>query len=313
MNKESKIYVAGHQGMVGSAIVRVLLKEGYKNLILRSRKELNLFNQSAVNAFFQKEKPDYVIVAAARVGGIAANMENPAEFLYENLEIQNNVIWHAHMHGVKKLLFLGSSCIYPRESAQPMKEEYLMDGKPEPTNEGYSIAKIAGIKLCEKIYSQYNQHFLSCMPTNIYGERDNFDPDSSHVIPALMRRMHSAKITGKNSVVVWGSGNTRREFLYVDDLANAIVFLMRHYNNAQFVNIGTGEDVSIKGLAFAIKRIVGFEGELIFDTTKPDGMPKKLLDVNKIHTLGWHHKVSIDEGLRKTYKWFIENYGGTKK
>ncbi|OGQ46675.1 MAG: GDP-fucose synthetase, partial [Deltaproteobacteria bacterium RIFCSPLOWO2_02_FULL_46_8] len=280
MNKNSKIYIAGHTGMVGSAVLKRLKGEGLSNLLLVTREELNLLNQKTVEDFFQKHRPEYVIVCAARVGGIKANMTHPAEFLYENLSIQNNIIWSAHEQGVKKLLFLGSSCIYPRECPQPMKEEYFMDGKPEHTNEGYAFAKIAGMKLCEYIYTEFDKKFISCMPTNIYGENDNFDPESSHVIPALIRRMHAAKINSAKEVVIWGSGNSRREFLHVDDLADAIYFLMQNYDRKQFLNIGTGEDISIKELAFMIKDIVGYEGELIFDTTKPDGMPKKLLNVS---------------------------------
>lgn len=307
MEKDSKIYIAGHNGMVGSAIVRELKTLGYSNLIVRTRQELDLTHQASVADFFKKERPDYVILAAARVGGIAANMASPAGFLFENLEMQNNVIWNAHLNGVKKLMFLGSSCIYPRNCPQPMKEEYLMDGKPEPTNEGYALAKISGLKLCEKIYEQYGEKFISCMPTNIYGVNDNFDEKSSHVIPSLMRRMHEAKNEGKPEVVVWGSGNTRREFLYVDDLAKAVVWLMNNYADKQFVNIGTGADVSIKELAQLIRKTVGYEGNIVFDSTKPDGMPKKLLDVTKAQKLGWHYDIELEEGLKKTYDWYLKN------
>ena len=292
--------------MVGSAVLKRLKGEGLSNLLLVTREELNLLNQKTVEDFFQKHRPEYVIVCAARVGGIKANMTHPAEFLYENLSIQNNIIWSAHEQGVKKLLFLGSSCIYPRECPQPMKEEYFMDGKPEHTNEGYAFAKIAGMKLCEYIYTEFDKKFISCMPTNIYGENDNFDPESSHVIPALIRRMHAAKINSAKEVVIWGSGNSRREFLHVDDLADAIYFLMQNYDRKQFLNIGTGEDISIKELAFMIKDIVGYEGELIFDTTKPDGMPKKLLNVSRLYQLGWRRAMSLSNGLKKTYKWFLE-------
>lgn len=304
MDKTSKIYVSGHKGMVGSAIVRHLEKEGFNNLILKNRLELNLLDQMQVRHFFEQEKPDYVILSAARVGGIKANIEHPAAFLYENLQIQNNVIWSALHNNVKKLMFLGSSCVYPRNCSQPMKEEYLLDGKPEPTNEGYALAKVAGIKLCEKIYEQYRRHFISCMPTNIYGENDNFSNDSSHVIPALIKRMHEAKFNNFPEVIIWGSGESRREFLYVDDLAEAIFWLMKNYNEKQFLNIGTGEDISIKELAFMIKNIVGYKGELVFDITKPDGMPKKLLDVSRIQALGWKYRINFNDGLIKTYEFY---------
>lgn len=307
MNKNSKIYIAGHEGLVGSAILRKFKKEGFLNLVLTTRPELDLLNQGAVDDFMAKEKPEYVILAAARVGGIKANMTYPADFLYENLQIQNNVIWAALKNDVKKLLFLGSSCIYPRAGAQPMKEEYFMDGKVEPTNEGYALAKIAGIKLCEKIFKQYGKCFISCMPTNIYGSGDNFDLESSHVIPALIRRLHEAKINGAGEAVIWGSGASRREFLHVDDLADAVFWLMQNYEQKEFLNIGTGEDVSIKELAFLLKEILGYGGQLVFDATKPDGMPKKLLDVSKINALGWKHKIDLKEGLAATYEWFLNN------
>ncbi len=304
MDKHSRIYVAGHRGMVGSAVVRLLRARGYANLVLRTHDELDLLDQGAVREFFRTEKPEFVILGAARVGGIKANMTYPADFLYENLQIQNNVIWTAHEVGVAKLLFLGSSCIYPRGCDQPMREEYLLAGKPEPTNEGYAIAKIAGMKLCEKIYEQYGQKFISCMPTNLYGEGDNVNPDSSHVIPALLRRFHEAKRDGAAEVVIWGSGESRREFLDVDDLAEAVLFLMERYDERQFLNVGTGEDVSIKELAFMIRDLVNYEGRLVFDATKPDGMPKKLLDVSRLHALGWRHRTALPEGLAKTYEWF---------
>ena len=306
MKKNSKIYVAGHAGLVGSAVVRKLGSAGYTNILVRSRNELDLLSQGSVRDFFKKEKPEYVIDCAARVGGIKANMESPADFLYENLEIQNNIIWQSHQSGVRKLLFLGSSCIYPRECPQPMKEESLLTGKVEPTNEGYALAKIAGIKLCEKIYEQYGKKFISCMPTNIYGENDNFDQNSSHVIPALIGRIHEAKKGDRPEVVIWGSGESRREFLYVDDLADAILWLMENYDEKQFLNVGTGEDISIKELAYKIKEAVGYEGKLVFDITKPDGMPKKLLDVSKMEALGWQHKISFDDGLKKTYEFYLE-------
>jgi len=308
MNKNAKIYIAGHTGMVGSAVTSRFKKAGYNNLLLKQQEELNLLNQNEVANFFSKERPEYVIFCAARVGGIKANMTYPAEFLYENLEMQNNVIWQSHLSDVKKFLFLGSSCIYPRNCQQPMKEEYLLDGKPEPTNESYSLAKIAGIKLCEKIYKEYRQNFIACMPTNIYGENDNFNPESSHVIPALIGRIHQAKINNSAEVVVWGSGKSRREFLHVTDLADAILWLMENYNDQDFLNIGTGQDISIKELALMIKDIVGFEGKLTFDVNKPDGMPKKLLDVSKINNLGWKYTIGLDEGMQATYKWFLNNY-----
>lgn len=306
IQKNSKIYIAGHAGMVGSAITRRFKKEGFDNLILKTKEELDLLDQKAVRVFFEKEKPEYVILAAAKVGGIGANIIHQADFLYENLEIQNNVIWQAHLSNVKKLLFLGSSCIYPPNLPQPIKEEYFLVGSLEPSNEGYAMAKIVGMKLCEKINEQYQKNFISCMPCNIYGENDNFDPESSHVIPALMQRMHNAKLNKIDSVVVWGSGRSCREFLYVDDLADAVLWLMENYNEKQFLNIGTGKDITIKELAFIIKDVVEYEGELVFDTTKPDGMPKRFLDVSKIQALGWKHKINFDDGLKKTYKFYLD-------
>jgi GDP-L-fucose synthase len=307
MEKSAKIYVAGHKGLVGSAVVRRLKNEGYDNLVLRTRDELDLMDQDAVREFFMSEKPEYAVDSAAKVGGIKANMTWPAEFLYENLQIQNNLIWSAKDSGVKKFLFLGSSCIYPLESPQPMKEEYFMQGKPEPTNEAYAYAKITGMKMCEYIFDEFKMNFTSCMPTNIYGENDNFDPETSHVIPSLLRRMHEAKANNSPEVVIWGTGVSRREFLHVDDLADAIVWLLQNYNERQFLNIGTGEDISIKELAETIKRLVGYEGNLTFDSSKPDGMPKKLLDVSKLHEAGWRHKISFEEGLKRTYSWYLES------
>ncbi|HZP55167.1 MAG TPA: GDP-L-fucose synthase [Candidatus Saccharimonadales bacterium] len=304
MNKNSKIFIAGHRGLVGSAIVRKLQTDGYKKLLLKTRQELDLTDKTVVENFFKKEKPELVVLAAAKVGGIKANMTYPSEFLYENLQIQDNVIWSAHQNGVKKLLFLGSSCIFPRNSAQPMKEEYFLEGRPEPTNEAYAIAKIAGLKFCEYIYEEFSKQFVSCMPTNIYGPGDNFDFESSHVIPALMRRMHEAKLNKTPEVVVWGTGNTRREFLHCDDLADAVLFLLQNYKNKQFINVGTGEDISIKELAHLIKEVVGYKGNLVFDSTKPDGFPRKLLDVSRIHKLGWHHKIPFEKGLKDTYSWY---------
>lgn len=309
MKKNSKIYLAGHSGLVGSAISRELQKQKYSKLILKSHKELNLLDQKAVNKFFDEETPEYVVLAAARVGGIKANMTYSADFLYENLQIQNNVLWAALKYNVSKLLFLGSSCIYPRDCPQPMKEEYFMTGRPEPTNEGYALAKICGMKLCEKIYEQYGRIFISCMPTNVYGENDNFDLDSSHVIPALMRRMHEAKVKKIKEVVIWGSGQSRREFLHVDDLARAVVWMLEKYDRKEFINIGTGEDISIKDLAYLIKDIVNYEGELVFDNTKPDGMPKKLLDVSKMKKYGFSPSINLKEGLKSTYEFYLKMYG----
>lgn len=311
MDKSAKIFVAGHRGMVGSAIVRLLEKRGYNNLVLKTRQELDLMDQKAVEKFFEEEKPEYVIDSAARVGGIKANMEHPAEFLYENLQIQNNLIWTSKNIGVKKFLFLGSSCIYPRECPQPMKEEYFMEGKPEPTNEGYAIAKIAGMKLCEYIYREHGIKFVSCMPTNIYGENDDFNPETSHVIPSLIRRMIEAQETNQPEVVIWGTGVSRREFLYVDDLADAVVWLLENYEDKEFLNVGTGEDISIKELAEIVQRLVGYEGKLVFDSTKPDGMPKKLLDVSRLRATGWKHQIAFEDGLQKTIDWFRANKSRT--
>jgi GDP-L-fucose synthase len=307
MQKDAKIYVAGHRGLVGSAIVRRLQKAGYNNLLTRTHKELDLKDSAAVRDFFQAEVPEYVIDSAAKVGGIKANMEHQADFLYDNLQIQNNIIWNAKEVGVKKLLFLGSSCIYPLDSPQPMKEEYFMTGKPEPTNAGYAWAKIAGMELCNAIQDQFKLNFISCMPTNIYGVGDSFDPEHSHVIPGLMKRMHDAKLAKTPQVEIWGTGNTRREFLYVDDAADAILWLMENYDEPQFLNVGTGEDISIKELAHLMKDVVGYEGELFFDTSKPDGFPRKLLDVSKLNKLGWKHQTSFEDGLKTTYEWFLAN------
>lgn len=307
MDKNARIFIAGHRGLVGAAIVRHLEKKGYTNLITRTRQELDLLDTEAVKNFFDIEQPEYVIDSAAKVGGIKANMTYPAEFLYENLQIQNNLIWSAKEVGVKKFLFLGSSCIYPRDCPQPMKEEYFMQGPPEPTNQGYAYAKITGMKMCEYIYDEHNLTFTSCMPTNIYGENDNFDPESSHVIPALLRRFHEAKINNAPEIVIWGTGASRREFLHVDDLADAVVFLLENYNEKQFLNVGTGEDISIKELAEMIQKLVGYTGKLVFDATKPDGMPKKLLDVSKLTDAGWHYKIGFEEGLKRTYDWFLAN------
>ena len=306
MDKATKIFVAGHRGLVGSAIVRKLESEGFTNLVLRTREELDLMDQKAVLSFFQTEKPECVIDSAAKVGGIKANMTYPAEFLYQNLQIQNNLIWSAKETSVKRFLFLGSSCIYPRECPQPMKEEYFMEGKPEPTNEAYAYAKIAGMKLCEYIYDEFGMNFTSYMPTNIYGEGDNFNPETSHVIPSLIHRMHEAKVNNASEVVIWGTGVSRREFLHVDDLGDAVVWLMNNYKEKQFLNIGTGVDISIKELAEMVKETVGYQGELVFDATKPDGMPRKLLDVSRLHEAGWHHKIDFETGLKRTYEWYLD-------
>jgi GDP-L-fucose synthase len=299
MNKNSKIYVAGHRGMVGSAIVRKLKAEGFSNLVLKTSKELDLRDQKAVEAFFQIEKPEYVFLAAAKVGGIVANNVYRGEFIYENLMIQSNVIHHAHVIGVKKLLFLGSSCIYPKMCPQPIKEEYLLSGYLENTNEPYAIAKIAGLKTAESYRKQYGSNFISAMPTNLYGPNDNYDLQNSHVLPALIRKFHDAKANNIPSVEIWGTGSPMREFLHVDDLADASVYLMQNYEGDQHVNVGTGEDISIKDLALMVKELVGYPGELKFNTDKPDGTPRKLLDVTKIHAIGWKHKINLREGIQK--------------
>jgi len=308
MKKNSKIYIAGHNGLVGSAIKRNLEKKGFENLIYKSRKELDLMNEKAVQNFFEKEKPEYVFLAAAKVGGIKANNDFPADFIYQNLKIQNNIIHQSHKNKVKKLLFLGSSCIYPRECSQPIKEQYLLSGSLEKTNEAYAVAKIAGIKMCQSYNKQYGTKFISVMPTNLYGINDNFDLETSHVLPALIRKFHEAKINNQKEVVMWGTGKAKREFLFVDDLAEACVFLMQNYSKSDIVNIGTGEDISIKELAEIIKKIVGFEGEIVNDTTKPDGTPRKLLDVSMINKIGWKYKTKLKEGVKETYKWFIKKY-----
>ncbi len=308
MEQESKIYVAGHRGLVGSAIVRTLRENGYHNLILKTSQELNLTRQTDVETFFATERPEYVFLAAAKVGGINANNTYRAEFLYDNLMIEANIIHSAYLYNVKKLLFLGSSCIYPKFCPQPMKEEYLLTDFLEPTNEPYAIAKITGIKLCENYCRQYGVNFISAMPTNLYGPYDNFDLANSHVLPALIRKTHEAKISNAKQVEIWGTGSALREFLYVEDLAKALLFLMNHYNDIQFVNVGTGEEISIKDLALLIKDVVGYEGELAFDPSKPDGTPRKLLDTSKINAAGWKAEVSLRQGLEVTYNWFLENY-----
>lgn len=307
MLKNSKIYVAGSNGMVGSAIVRNLRNKGFENIITKSSKDLDLRSQKEVFTFFETEKPEYVFLVAAKVGGIYANNAYPAEFLYDNMMIQNNVIHAAHVHNVEKLLFLGSSCIYPKMAPQPLKEDYLLTGALEPTNEAYAIAKIAGLKMCQYYKQQYGANFISAMPTNLYGINDNFNLQNSHVLPALLRKFIEAKHNNEQDVVVWGSGSPMREFLFVDDLAEACVFLMMNYNDGETINIGTGEDVTIKELAETIKEIVGFSGSLVFDATKPDGTPRKLLDVSKINNLGWKHEVSLKEGIQKTLHWIEEH------
>lgn len=307
MNKKDKIYIAGHRGMVGSAIVRKLKSEGFDNIVTRGSKELDLKEQSAVREFFAKEKPDHVVLAAAKVGGIQANNVYRAQFLYENLMIQNNVIHSAYENGVKKLLFLGSSCIYPKMAPQPLKEESLLTGLLEQTNEPYAIAKIAGIKMTESYRRQYGVNYISAMPTNLYGPNDNYDLNNSHVLPALIRKFHTAKITNAPSVEVWGTGSPMREFLHVNDLADACYFLLQNYNDELFVNIGTGEDLSIKALAEMIKDIVGFTGELKWNTEKPDGTPRKLMDVSRLHNLGWKHKIDLREGITSVYAEFAKS------
>lgn len=302
MKKSSKIYIAGHRGMVGSAILRNLQAKGFTNLITRTSSELDLRNPSAVEEFFAKEKPEYVFLAAAKVGGIMANNTYRGEFLYDNMMIQNNVIHHAHLNNTNKLLFLGSSCIYPKMAPQPLKEEYLLTGTLEATNEPYAIAKIAGIKMCDAYRSQYNSNFISAMPTNLYGPNDNYDLNNSHVLPAMLRKFHEAKLVGNKNVELWGSGTPLREFLHVDDLAEACFFMMENYDDFGQVNIGVGEDLSIKELAEMIQKIVGHEGEIIWDSSKPDGTPRKLMDVSKINNLGWKAKIGLEEGITKVYQ-----------
>jgi GDP-L-fucose synthase len=304
MQKEGKIYLAGHRGMVGSAIYRKLIAEGYHNLVTRELADLDLRRQDAVEAFFEKERPDYVFLAAAKVGGIVANNTYRADFLYENLMIQNNVIHQSYRTGVRKLLFLGSSCIYPKLAPQPLREDYLLTGLLEPTNEPYAIAKIAGIKLCDAYRSQYGCNFISVMPTNLYGPNDNYDLQNSHVLPALIRKFHEAKIRGDAGVEVWGTGSPLREFMHVDDLAAACYYLMHHYDEPGLVNIGVGEDISIRDLAFLVRDIVGFTGDIHFNTSKPDGTPRKLMDVSKLHSFGFRHKISLEQGIRMVYEDF---------
>lgn len=307
MNKQAKIYIAGHGGLVGSAIVHKLHDEGYRNLLLRKRSELDLSSQQAVRDFFSSERPEYVIDSAAKVGGIGDNIAHPAEYLYENLQIQNNLFWSAKEANVKKFIFLGSSCIYPTDSPQPIREESFMKGDPGHATEAYAHAKIAGIKLCEYIYDEYHMSFISCAPTNIYGEGSSFDPNTAHVIPSLIHRIHQAKKNNIPTVTVWGTGKSRREFLYVDDLADAVVWLMNHYDSKQFLNVGTGEDISIKDLAIMVKKLIGYSGDILFDSSKPDGATRRQLDVSRLHTAGWHHKTNLNEGLSRTYEWYLAN------
>jgi len=308
MEKEARIYIAGHRGMVGSAIYRKLEKEGFHNFVTRTSATLDLRNQQQTADFFEQEKPEYVFLAAAKVGGIEANNTYRAEFLYDNLQIQNNVINSSYLSGVKKLMFLGSSCIYPKLAPQPLKEEYLLTGLLEPTNEPYAIAKIAGIKMCDAYRAQYGCNYISVMPTNLYGYNDNYHPQNSHVLPALIRRFHEAKHQNSPYVVIWGTGSPKREFLFADDLAEACYYLMQNYDEEGLVNVGTGEDISIKDLALLIKNIVGYTGEISFDTSKPDGTPRKLMDVTKLHSKGWRHKIELEEGIKLAYQDFLNKY-----
>lgn len=307
MEKNSKIYVAGHRGLVGSAIVRGLKAKGYTNIIGRTHKELDLMNNVAVEEFFKTEKPEYVFLAAAKVGGIYANATYPADFIFQNLQIQQNVIGNAFKYNVKKLMFLGSSCIYPKMCPQPIKEEYLLSGYLEETNEGYALAKISGLKMCQFFNKQYGTNYISVMPTNLYGPYDNFSGINSHVMPALIRRFHEAKVNNAPEVVVWGSGTPLREFLYSEDMADACIYLMETYEGNDFFNIGTGKEITIKGLAELIKEVVGYEGKIVWDSTKPDGTPRKLLDVSKLEKAGWKYKMELKDGVKEAYKWFLEN------
>lgn len=309
MEKNAKVFVTGHNGLVGSAIKRKLHETGHSEIITASRDELDLRSQCQVNDFFNEKKPEYVIHAAGKVGGIWVNNNYPAEFIYDNLIMAANVIHSAYNAGVKKLLFLGSSCIYPRMAPQPIREDYFMTGPLEPTNEAYAIAKISGIELCKFYRKQYKVDFISAMPTNLYGINDNFDLKTSHVLPALIRKFHEAKVNNEKKVVIWGTGKPRREFMYVDDLADALIFLMNHYSDEEHINVGTGEDVEIGELASIIKHVVDFKGDIEHDLTKPDGMPRKLLDVNKLHQLGWHHETELHQGIENVYRWYREQKG----
>ena len=307
MNKQDKIFVAGHRGLVGSAIVRNLKSKGYENLLLKIHQELDLMSQADVKQFFEENRPDGVVLAAAKVGGIHANETAPADFAYENLQMECNVIHYSHMYGVKKLLFLGSTCIYPKMAPQPITEEALLTGLLEPTNEGYAIAKIAGLLMCRYYKEQYGDNFISCMPTNLYGPHDNYDLQGSHVMPAMIRKFHDAKINRLSRVELWGTGSPLREFLYVDDMADACVYLLENYDGKMHVNIGTGKEITIFDLAEKIRKVVGYEGEIIWNKDMPDGTPRKLTDVTKLHELGWKHKVDLDEGIKLAYQWFCEN------
>ncbi len=304
MDLHSKVYIAGHRGLVGSALVRRLEAAGYRNLVVRTSAELDLRDQRATALFFSRERPDYVFLAAARVGGILANRDRPAEFIYDNLAIQTNVIHQCHLHAVKKLLFLGSSCVYPKFAPQPLREEYLLDGKLEPTNEPYAVAKIAGITMCRAYNRQYGTGFISVMPANLYGPGDNFDPESSHVLPAMIRKFHRARINRAPGVVLWGTGAPRREFLYVDDLADACLFLMRRRDSADLVNIGSGMEITVRDLALLVKKIVGYRGEISWDGSRPDGTPRKLLDSSILSGIGWRAATSLEQGIKRTYAWF---------
>ena len=307
MEKSSRIFVAGHRGLVGSAILRRLQKEGYQNILFRTHETLDLSRQREVEDFFDRERPDYVFMAAAKVGGIWANASFPADFIYKNLAMETHVIHSSHLYGVKKLLFLGSSCVYPKHCPQPMKEEYLLSGYLEPTNEPYAVAKIAGIKMCQAYNRQYGSRFISLMPTNLYGPGDNFDLETSHVLPALIRKFHEAKMRNDDSVEVWGTGTPRHEFLYVDDLADACLFLMNHYEESNTINVGVGKDLTIRELSEIVAKVVEFKGELRFDHTKPDGTPLKRLDVSKLTGLGWQAETPLEEGVKKAYQWYLEN------
>lgn len=309
LQKEDKIFVAGHRGLVGSALVRQLRSKGYENLILKTRAEVDLMNQSSVEDFFKSEKPDVVILAAAKVGGIHANNTYPAEFIYENMQIQNNVIHMSHVYGVKKLLFLGSTCIYPKMAVQPIQEESLLTGPLEETNEAYAVAKIAGLEMCKFYKKQYGDDFISCMPTNLYGPHDNYDLNNSHVLPAMLRKFHEAKTNKKEFVELWGTGSPLREFLYVDDMADACIFLLQEYSGLEHVNIGTGVEISIKALAETIQKVVGFEGEIHWNTEMPDGTPRKLTSVNRLHNLGFTHRISLNEGIQLAYEAFLKETG----
>jgi GDP-L-fucose synthase len=310
MDKTSKLYVAGHRGLVGSALLRRLIAEGYGNVLTATREQLDLRDQAAVNYWFRANRPEYVFLVAGTVGGILANATRPAEFIYDNMMIHATVVHAAHLYGVRKLLYLGSSCIYPRECAQPMREEALLTAPLEPTNEPYALAKIAGIKLCQAYRRQYGCNFVSAMPTNLYGPHDNFDLETSHVLAALIRKFHEARVAGRPEVVVWGTGSPRREFLHVDDLADACLFLMQHYDRDEHINVGTGEDLTIRALAELVREVVGFSGEIVFDTSKPDGTPRKLLDISRLRGIGWTPRISLREGVESTYAWFLGHVAG---